>query len=233
MGDHAVVTRHEFLQQLHEILKPSTYLEIGVQSGASLALAQHSKVAIGIDPAPVLSVGLPPWAKVLHSTSDEFFALGAPKLPRTWPIDLAFIDGMHLWEYALRDFMNIEKYSTPDTVVVFDDVLPYNQEIAARQQPPGDWTGDVWKLWYILTEYRPDLDVLLVDTAPTGLMVVKGLDPGSGDRMLAAWTMIKMIWGDEEQVPEEILKRSHAITPSLALNAISTANRIARDRSTT
>lgn len=216
------MTRHEFLQQLHEILKPRTYLEIGVQSGASLALAQHSKVAIGIDPAPVLSVGLPPWATVLHSTSDEFFTLGAPKLPRTWPVNLAFIDGMHLWEYALRDFMNIEKYSTPDTVVVFDDVLPYNQEIAARKQPPGDWTGDVWKLWYILTSYRPDLDVTLVNTAPTGLMVVQGLDPDS-DALQAAWTMIKLAWGDGPWVPEEIINRSKAVIPELVLGQIKIA----------
>ena len=25
-------------------------------------------------------------------------------------LDLVFIDGMHLFEYALRDFMNVERY---------------------------------------------------------------------------------------------------------------------------
>ncbi len=216
-----MVTRHEFLEQLHEILKPSTYLEIGVQSGASLALAKHSKVAIGIDPVLALSVGTPPWSHIYEETSDEFFTLDAAEI-LTKPIDLAFIDGMHLWEYALRDFMNIEKYSTPDTVVVFDDVLPYNQEIAAREQPPGDWTGDVWKLWYILTEYRPDLDVTLVNTAPTGLMVVQNLEPGN-DALQAAWTMIKTIWGDEPWVPEEIINRSKACQPEQVLGQIKIA----------
>lgn len=213
-----MTTRHEFLQQLHEILKPSTYLEIGVQSGASLALAQHSKVAIGIDPAPTLSVGIPHWAKVIEATSDEFFAPGAKDV-LAGPVDLAFIDGMHLWEYALRDFMNIEKHSTPDTVVIFDDVLPYDQAIAARQQPPGDWTGDVWKLYYILTDLRPDLDVWLMDTAPTGLMVVRNLNPQN--RILsAAWSVINCRWDGIEEVPDEIIKRERAISPEYLLDVL-------------
>ena len=33
------MTRHEFLQALHELLHPEVYLEIGVQYGTSLALA--------------------------------------------------------------------------------------------------------------------------------------------------------------------------------------------------
>lgn len=213
-----MTTRHEFLQQLHEILKPSTYLEIGVQSGASLALAQHSKVAIGIDPAPTLSVGIPHWAKVIEATSDEFFTLGAKDV-LAGPVDLAFIDGMHLWEYALRDFMNIEKYSTPDTVVVFDDVLPYNQEIAARKQPPGDWTGDVWKLYYILTDLRPDLDVWLMNTAPTGLMVVTNPNPQSWT-LSAAWSAINDRWGKIEEVPDEIINRERAISPEYLLEVL-------------
>ena len=31
------------------------------------------------------------------------------------PIDLAIIDGMHQFEFALRDFINIEKHSSPQS----------------------------------------------------------------------------------------------------------------------
>ena len=36
-------------------------------------------------------------------------------------MDLAFIDGLHLFEFSLRDFMNVEKLAHPGSVVVFDD----------------------------------------------------------------------------------------------------------------
>ena len=41
-------------------------------------------------------------------------------------LDFAFIDGMHLSEFALRDFMNIEEHMDRAGVVVLDDVLPRN-----------------------------------------------------------------------------------------------------------
>ena len=49
-----------------------------------------------------------------------------------------------------------------------------------------DRSGDVWKVVSILREYRPDLRIKIVATAPSGLCVVRGLDPASrvlGDRL--------------------------------------------------
>lgn len=214
--DRAGETRHGFLKLLHDILKPAVYLEIGVQSGASLTLAEHSKVAVGIDPKPELTTGLPPWATVYESTSDEFFALN----PLPLKINLGFIDGMHLWEYALRDFMNIEASSASGGMIVFDDLLPYNQEIATRKQPPGDWTGDVWKVWDILTVWRPDLDICLVDVSPTGLMLVQNLDPGNR-RLKKVWPTVNEQWGTHHwDVPRELIDRTVAVSPSRAIDWI-------------
>jgi len=175
-----MTTRHEFLAQLHELIRPEMYLEIGVHTGESLRLApqrdDNDCVAWGVDPDPGAPYRpLRSNEHMFYMTSDEFFRERAPR--ENWPADLAFIDGMHLWEYALRDFCNIEKhFSHTDTVVVFDDVLPYNVEIAARAMPPGgDWTGDVWRVWQVLTELRPDLYKMMVDTFPTGSLVVWGL----------------------------------------------------------
>ena len=44
----------------------------------------------------------------------------------------AFIDGMHLFEFALRDFMNIERHANWWSVIVFDDMLPR----ATSTRPP-------------------------------------------------------------------------------------------------
>ena len=218
-----MVTRHEFLAELHALLRPRGYLEVGVQHGYSLQLARCR--AVGIDPAPQLHTPLGLNASIEQCTSDEFFggansalALGA-KLP--FPaLDLAFIDGMHLYEFALRDFIGVERLAHPGTVTVFDDVLPRNQHEAARVQCPGDWTGDVWRVEPILRAWRPDLRIALVDTQPTGVMVVYGLDPTSTvlsdeyEEILRHWPL------EDVPVPDPVLHRHHAIPAAEALAQI-------------
>lgn len=211
-------TRHQFLAMLHQNLKPRGYLEIGVLQGDSLRLVQPGTPAIGIDPTPMLLGHFPGTTQVARTTSDNYFEAGPPALEH---IDLAFIDGMHLYEYALRDFMNIEKYSNPRTVVVFDDVLPRNQHEATREQCPGDWTGDVWKTPRLLAMMRPsDLYVFYVDTAPTGTAVIFGLDPAA-TRLYDMYEQI-IQWGLDQwnTVPDEILKREDAVSPTQALDEI-------------
>lgn len=204
------MTRYEFLANLHRILKPKVYLEVGVQHGVSLELARGAEVAIGIDPHPITT---PKGNQVLFAmTSDHYFEhVGLTRAP----IDLAFIDGMHLYEYALRDFANIEENSHVDSVIVFDDVLPYNQRIAAREQPPGDWTGDVWKVYYLLKWNRPDLNLMLVNTAPTGALVVTNPDPGNMTLRSAP-----ISWDVGDIVPGEILMREQAISAATAVERL-------------
>lgn len=172
----------DVLRRLHELIRPRTYLEIGVETGATLALAQHAERAIGIDPnLSKLRRGLlTKAARVFEETSDAFFArenreqsLGGRTL------DLAFIDGMHWFEYALRDFVNVEAWSSPDTVVVLHDCLPIFPATASRERRTKFWVGDVWKIVPILREYRPDLRIKTIATAPSGLCVVRGLNPTS------------------------------------------------------
>ena len=60
-------------------------------------------------------------------------------------------------------------------------MLPRDVTEAARDRRTRAWTGDVYKLLGILGRHRPDLICLRVDTEPTGLLLVLGLDPGSDD----------------------------------------------------
>jgi predicted O-methyltransferase YrrM len=172
----------DVLRRLHELLRPRTYLEIGVETGATLAFAQAAERAIGIDPdASKLRRDLvPACARVFHETSDAFFerttreqALGESG------VDFAFIDGMHWFEYALRDFIHVEAWSQHNGVIVLHDCLPIFPPTASRERRTKFWVGDVWKVVVILREYRPDLRVKIVATAPSGLCVVRGLDPTS------------------------------------------------------
>jgi predicted O-methyltransferase YrrM len=176
----------DVLRRVHELIKPQSYLEIGVETGATLALARGAQRAVGIDPdsSKLRAELVPPNARVFHETSDEFFerqtraqALGPH------PLDLAFIDGMHWFEYALRDFLHVEAWSTPTGTVILHDCLPLFPLTASRERRTKFWVGDVWKVVSILREYRPELRIKIVATAPSGLCVVRGLDPTS--RVLA------------------------------------------------
>jgi methyltransferase family protein len=210
-----VISRHQFLGMLHDSLQPRGYLEIGVQFGDSLRLARCP--AIGIDPEPHLQGHFPGTTQVARTTSDNYFEAGPPALEY---IDLAFIDGMHLFEYALRDFMNMELYSNPRTVVVFDDVLPRNQHEAARAQCPGDWTGDVWKVPKLLEAYRRDLKLYWVNTEPTGTCVVYGFKPGQINPNVAE--QVKGLGLEAwEAVPDDVITRIMAVEPAEALDNIS------------
>ena len=86
---------------------------------------------------------------------------------------------MHLFEYALRDFINVERFADWSSVIVFDDMLPRNVDEAARDRHTKMWTGDVYKVVPVLQKYRPDLTVIQVDTEPTGVAVVFGADATS------------------------------------------------------
>jgi hypothetical protein len=44
---------------------------------------------------------------------------------------------------------------------------------------PEWWTGDVWKIFAVFRRYRPDLTVEVFDAPPTGLVVIRGIDPSS------------------------------------------------------
>ena len=203
-------TRHEFLSGLHRVLRPRTYLEIGVAEGFGLELSKA--VTIGVDPAPRISRTLPADIEVVRQTSDEFFGRDDPlAFFGGVPTDLVFIDGMHLAEFALRDFINVERLAGPGTVVVLDDVLPRRTEEAARKRASEYWTGDVFKLVDILRDRRPDLACAVVNTDPTGSLVVVGLDPRSAVLPDAYDELVADLRApDPQRVPESIISRAAA-----------------------
>jgi hypothetical protein len=178
------------LSQLHALLTPQRYFEIGVNEGLTLALSKCG--SLGVDPEFKLTHNIThekPFVYLVQETSDDFFRNydargllgGAP--------DLAFLDGLHHAEFLLRDFFNTEKISSPATVIALHDCLPIDIYCARREQfdavtraktpTPATWAGDVWKTLAAIRKYRPDLRILCLNAPPTGLVLIWNLDPSS------------------------------------------------------
>lgn len=168
------------LERIHLHLRPRTYVEIGVAQGESIRLADPGTRALGVDPEPRIRFDLGSNVRVFAETSDAFFVQHDVRAELGGlPIELAFIDGMHQFEFALRDFMNIEPLCTPASTILIHDVYPLDARTAARERATAFWSGDIWRLILLLRKHRPDLMVHTIAAAPTGLALVRNLDPGS------------------------------------------------------
>jgi len=166
---------YKVLGWAHGALTPANYVEIGVHKGRSLAEAGAGARCIGVDPAPNIEHELPRNVTIYELTSDDFFARHDPSELLGGPVELAFVDGMHLFEQVLRDFVNLERRSAPDGVIVLHDCIPLDATTSARERTTDFYSGDVWKATLALRRSRPDLSMVIVRTPPTGLCLISRL----------------------------------------------------------
>lgn len=179
----------QFLSELHNRLAPRTYLEVGTESGASLAVAACD--AIAVDPQFKLDLSATGDRKrtfFFQMASDAFFATENAGALLGRPLDMVFLDGMHRFEFLLRDLAGAEAACHPRSLILLHDCVPLNSRMACRRWLPGGpaeretagfWTGDVWKILPILRQFRPDLRIHVFDCPPTGLVAVTRVDPSS------------------------------------------------------
>lgn len=188
--DHLGAQFGELIRLLHHHLRPRTYFEIGTLAGGTLRLANCASIAIDVKFEVDQNVlGSKPSCFFMQMSSDSFFADYDPTILLKRPIDLAFLDGMHFFEFLLRDFMNTERYCERNSVILLHDCLPTDSHVARRElgdtrfehlsPHPDWWAGDVWKTAMILKKYRPGLRIHAFDSAPTGLIAITDLDPKS------------------------------------------------------
>jgi Methyltransferase domain len=178
---------YRVLNWIHRFLKPVNYVEIGVHKGVSLLQAvPGTPCVIGVDPEPSIEGAVEqsierrlPATRIYERTSDEFFARYDLGDLLGGPVALAFIDGLHLFEQVLQDFVNLEKHSDAGTVILLHDCLPLDEVTASRNRTTDFYCGDVWKAALALRRLRPELEMVTVRTPPTGLCLVRGLDAGN------------------------------------------------------
>ncbi len=182
------------LKACHDVLNPPNYVEIGCREGKSLALARCP--SIGIDPDFEITTELTAPTRLFRQTSDAFFENNDLAALLREPLGLAFVDGMHLAEFALRDILNLERHSSPGTVIVVDDVVPERIGWATRDRKARAWTGDVYKVIPFLREHRPDLSIRVFDIEMKGLAVITNLDPANQTVQSALGTHESHLKGD-------------------------------------
>ena len=206
-----------FLRRIHKRQNPDLYFEIGVDTGTSLALSNCK--SIGVDPAYMVSNPIPSETRLFRITSDAFFADKdtCQKLLYNG-IDLSFIDGMHLAEYVLRDFINVERHMKPTGQIVLDDVLPEQMVMSERNRRFNAWCGDVYKIVPILRKYRPDLSVhvyeAFIGPYRKGIASITKLDPTNTVLTDNIDTIIKEILGGTYDVASiEALETLVGVSP--------------------
>lgn len=169
----------EVLRSIHQMVQPRGYLEIGVETGATLALASAERI-VGIDPdfSPLRRERLPERVQLYEMTSRAFFRRHERnEVFAEVPLDLVFIDGMHRFESALEDFYAVERWAHARTVAVMHDALPIASIYAEPERRTRFWVGDVWKAVYALLRHRPDLIVRVIPTVPSGLVIIRWREP--------------------------------------------------------
>lgn len=173
------VTRLSVIKSLMKHKGLKKYLEIGVFNGHVFFRVPGSR-KIAVDP----EFRFDGWRKLGKSvispnnlfnryyemTSDDFFAMEAPRLYGKRKIQLALVDGMHEYEFALRDVENILNFATDDVVIVLHDCNPRTKQAASSFEEwksnnfSYQWNGDVWKAIVHLRSLRNDLTCFVLDT---------------------------------------------------------------------
>lgn len=170
--------RNQLIQDIINKKKYTTYLEIGVFAGG-VFFPVKVKRKIAVDPEftfgkfkrnkKILKNISNLNARYYEMPSDDFFNQQAVSLFKDCPIDICLVDGMHEYEYALRDVENTLNYLQQDGVIILHDCNPQTAastisfEEWKNKNYEGNWNGDVWKTILHLRSLRKDITVFVLD----------------------------------------------------------------------
>lgn len=149
------------------------YLEIGVEKGQTFK-SITAAIKTGVDPNFKFDIhDLIDNEKVFlfKMTSDEYWRL-LPQFQTEFYkdkvlFDIIYIDGLHTWPQAFKDFLNSLPYTHDRTIWIFDDTFPSDpysaypniqksiqfRKLAGLSGCP--WHGDVFKIIFLLHDFYP------------------------------------------------------------------------------
>ena len=142
------------------------YLEIGVRKGTTIVRVD-ADYKVGVDPVLQLEKIAPKLKKKLKKSknitfyeeeSDTFFRHNDLKF------DVILIDGLHVYEQALRDIVNALNCLNDKGFVVVHDCNPQSEKAQSRTEIKGLWNGDVWKAIYAIKIHYEKINYFILDT---------------------------------------------------------------------
>jgi hypothetical protein len=172
------MNRKKVIQTLMKQKNFSKYLEIGVFTG-HIFFWIKSKFKIAVDPdfkfnqfkksAKLLLNPFNFFNQYFGKPSDDFFKENAPKIFSDTKLEIALIDGMHEYLFALRDIENTLHYLSENGVIILHDCNPQKKENAVSfaewkaKDFKNTWNGDVWRAVLHLRSLRKDINVFTLD----------------------------------------------------------------------
>jgi hypothetical protein len=157
------ITRVDVINELIKKVQGSSYLEIGVRRGETIARIECSQ-KVGVDPFLQLEKITPSELSerlkditFYQITSDEYFKSYKTKF------DIIFIDGLHRYEQVILDILNALKCLKENGFIVVHDCNPQNEHSATREWHEGIWNGDAWKAIYDIKQNYPDVKYFVMN----------------------------------------------------------------------
>lgn len=160
----------DVLVQLVKLLRPDTYVELGVKRGYTFnAVAPHVGRAVAVDLCTKWVTRLTN-VEMYQSTTDDF--------AQWWkiPIDVLFIDADHSYEQVKKDFDNFAPLVVEGTGLIFlHDTHPMFDYMLAP-----NWSGTAWKMAYQIrtdANYK-DFEIVTIPGPFAGISIVRKIAAG-------------------------------------------------------
>lgn len=211
--------RHELINKFADLFKNPRYLEIGVFNGDTFKnVSIDSKT--GVDPYPQFEDNsfLGEEVDFYRIESDVYFAEIADIDRR---FDLVFIDGLHTADQTLRDFTNSLHFTKDDAIIIIDDIGPRDWveamhldtwlKVSPLAGGNHGWTGDVFKLLYLIQTFFPAIDLRIASESPNQAICWKK----KKSRRVVAPFAARLADISSAQYPEYILSQKHFSSQSL------------------
>jgi len=150
-----------FITNFAEIVKPRTYLEVGIYQGETFNQVSklcQSSLAVDIAPEAFRYVKKVNGVKTYLGTVQEY-AISSHNKSELF--DLVFIDADHMFESVLRDFECCKDLTSPTGFILMHDTWPQSEEFAS----PG-MCGDGYRAIDELRKRFPDWSFLTIPIHP-------------------------------------------------------------------
>lgn len=138
-----IKTKIQLIQHLINFNRYKSYLEVGVKNRRTFDnITCEQKV--GIDPVLIISSEKEKGIDMFKQDSDTFFKENKNTF------DIVLVDGLHLYEQAMKDVINSWNCLNLNGAIVIHDCLPKTAVMCSRKRVTREWTGDVWKVivWF-------------------------------------------------------------------------------------